>query len=285
MESKLVLVTGGAGSLGRRLVRHFLDCGSKTRVLDVNENGLAKLKLTLPDTSNARFFVGDIRDKARVVRAMENVDVVVHTAALKHVDLCEYNPFECLQTNIIGTQNCIDAALECNVGKFLLVSSDKAVNPIGVYGYSKAFAEALTLDAENYRGSKQTRFAVVRCPNFLGSDGSVLTVWKWQKQHHLPLTLTDPNMERYFIQFRDLLQFMDYCIVQMKGGEVFVPDKIFKKPMKELAETVSNKIHVTEARCPEKIVEELMSKTEKEHAVLNGDVWIIKQNLDGDNIT
>ena len=162
--NKAVLITGGAGSLGRRLTAELLKPEysiATLRLLDNNENGMARLRWELKD-ERLRWLIGDIREKERLIRAMENIDIVIHTAALKHVEFNEMNPFEAIQTNVVGSQNCIDAALENNVDKYMYISSDKSVQAGSTYGRCKALSESLTLDANNYKGDKQTKLKIGR---------------------------------------------------------------------------------------------------------------------------
>jgi UDP-N-acetylglucosamine 4,6-dehydratase len=278
------LITGGAGSLGRRLLEELLKPkykATRIAVLDNHENGMAHLRVRFND-SRIRWFLGDIRDKDRVVRAMENVDVCIHCAALKHADLSEYNPFEYIKTDVYGTQNCIEAALEANIDKFMFISSDKAVEAACTYGRCKALSESLTLDANSYKGDRRTKFAVCRPPNYMKSDGSVFEIWDYQKSHGLPLTVTDERMFRYFMEFGEIIKFILNAVRLMEGGEIFVPINAHKLRIIDLAKSYAideDKVHeiqITGMRRGEKFEEILIDKNEKERADVIFDMYVIR---------
>ena len=278
-RDKVVLVTGGAGSLGRRLVTEIVkpEYGTKTvRVLDISENSLAQLKLELNCHPKVRWFLGNISDKDRMVRAMENVDIMLHLAAQKHVDLGESNPFFCIQTNVVGTQNCIEAALACNVDKFLFVSSDKAVQAVSTYGRCKALSESLTLDANSYKGDHRTIFSVVRPPNYVDSDGSIFDIWAYQKKNGLPITVTSDLMTRYFMTFDEIILVISKCLTLMKGGEVFVPTGATKYRIIDLAKKMQSDIKLIGVRPGEKLDEKLIDETEISHSELIEGLWVIR---------
>jgi len=198
MSGKNILIIGGTGTLGQTVLENLLiqDINS-VRVYARHEHSMHLLRQKYGEHPKIRYIIGDIRDKERLSRAMENIDTCFNFAALKHVWSCEQQPFECLKTNVIGVQNAIDCAIEHNIETFIQMSTDKAVSPMNVYGCSKAMAEHLVLNAQNYRGDNRTRFIVVRSGNILGSNGSVLEIWKSQKEQGLPLTVTDINATRY----------------------------------------------------------------------------------------
>ena len=279
-KDKVFLITGGAGSLGRRLTETLISPFyevSKVRVLDTNENGLAMMRRQVPDPEKKlRFLLGDICDKERIRRAMDQVDIVIACAAQKHIDLAEYNPFFCVLVNVVGTQNCIEAALDANVERFLYLSSDKAVQATSTYGRCKALAESLTIDAANYKGDKRTVFSIARPPNFTNSDGSVFEVWKYQKEHNLPLTVTNENMVRYFMKFEDVISFVINCIVFMKGKEIFIPLKSEKKRIIDLAREMSENIKIVGLRPGEKLEELLIDPSEMERAEEVDGMLVIK---------
>lgn len=222
---KKILITGGAGSVGKEIVRELLKYEPDViRVLDVNENGLFELDKECGADDRLRFLLGDVRDKSRLIRAMQDIDFVFHTAALKHVLICEYNPFEAVQTNVQGTQNVIDAALECNVEKVLFTSSDKAVNPSNTMGASKLLAEKLIIAANFYRGPRvRTIFSCVRFGNILGSSGSVLPLFKEQIKKGGPVTITHKEMNRFVLTQKDAMDFLIDSMILSRGGEIFVP--------------------------------------------------------------
>lgn len=281
----IYMVTGGVGSLGRRLVEELLKSeynATAIRILDNNENGMAHLHTRLKD-ARLRWFLGDIRDRERVFRAMENVDVCIHCAAQKHVDLSEFNPFESVKTNVLGTQNCIEAALEANIDKFLFISSDKAVQACSTYGRCKALAESLTLDANNYKGDRRTKLSVCRPPNYIKSDGSVFEIWDYQKAHGLPLTVTHPAMVRYFMSFEEMMSFLMKVLKMMKGGEIFIPSNAKKLNILQLAQSYAveiDKVHgieITGMRLGERLEEVLIDPSEEARAEIIEDVWVIHQ--------
>jgi FlaA1/EpsC-like NDP-sugar epimerase len=276
MLEDTILVTGGAGSLGRRLTKYLLNRVKTIRVFDNNENGLARLRLFLNNPTNVRLLQGDVRDKDRLIRAMENVDICYHLAALKHVDLCESSPFESLLTNVVGTQNCIDAALAADVDRFIFVSSDKAVNAINTYGRCKALAESLTLDANNYKGDRRCKLSIIRPPNYLNSDGSVTKIWRYQQKHGLPLSVTNPDMCRFFMSFSEMLPFIVKCTEMMKGGEIFVPSNPQKVRIGDLARKFSDNVKIVGVRKGERMEELLIDPTELERAEKINDILVIR---------
>lgn len=217
---KNVLVTGGAGSIGKELVRRILKTDARSvRVLDNNETGLHDTALELGDR-RIRLLLGDITNEKRMNRAMENVDVVFHAAALKHVPICEYNPFEAAEVNVRGTQNCIDAAIANNVGKMIFISTDKAVSPFSVMGATKLVAERLTIAANRY--STSTKFSCVRFGNVLNSRGSVIQIFKNQILDGGPVTVTDPGMTRFFMTIPQAVELIVTCGVESEGSEIYV---------------------------------------------------------------
>lgn len=282
METGLIyLVIGGAGSLGRRLAQELIKPEYNVmaiRVLDNNENGLAQMKVRFGESDGkVRYFLGDVRDRERLIRAAENVDVMINCAAQKHVDLGEYNPFFSIQVNVLGTQNCIDAALENNVEKFIQISSDKAVQSISTYGRCKALSESLTLDANICKGDKRTKLSVIRPPNYIDSDGSVFEIWHYQKANGLPLTLTSPQMTRYVMGFDEIVKFVIKCINMMKGGEIFIPSSgVEEVKIIDLAKKLSENIKIVGLRKGEKLHELLMDPSEEERAEMIDGIWVVR---------
>ncbi len=286
-KDKTILVTGGAGSIGSEIVRVLLRFDPRVvRVLDINETGLFELEHELK-SEKIRSFIGDIRDKDRLRRAIEGVDVVFHAAALKHVPLCEYNPFEAVKTNVVGTQNLIDVALEEEVEKVITISTDKAVNPINVMGATKLLAERLTTAANLYKGKRKTAFSVVRFGNVLNSRGSLLPLIKNQIKNGGPVTLTDPNMTRFVMSIHDAVNLVLKAGMLAKGGEIF----ILKMPavnildlveviVEELASKYGYspddiKVKIIGKRPGEKLFEELMTEEEVITAYELEDMYII----------
>jgi FlaA1/EpsC-like NDP-sugar epimerase len=182
-RNKNVLITGGAGSVGRELAREILEYHPKVlRIFDIDETRRFELQQEFGELENVRFLLGDVRDRARLRYAIENIDIVFHAAALKHVEACEYNPFEAIKTNVLGTQNVIDVAIEEEVSKVIFTSSDKAVNPTNVMGTTKLMCERLMTAANYYRGLRKIAFSSVRFGNVVGSSGSVTPLFKTQIQ-------------------------------------------------------------------------------------------------------
>src|SRR3990170_6828264 len=279
-RGKRILVTGGTGSIGSELVRKLLQCKpAVVRVFSNDENAQFELEQELQEYSERlRFLVGDVRDKERLKRAVENIEIVFHAAALKHVPLCEYNPFEAIKTNVFGTQNLLEVAIEENVGKVITISTDKAVNPANVMGATKLLAERLTIAANYYRGFKRTVFSCVRFGNVLASRGSVVQLFEKQIQNGGPVTLTDPHMARFVMSINKAVELVLKAAQMAKGEEIFV----FKMPalqIRHLAEVMIQKlapkygyepkdieIKIIGKRKGEKLYEELMTEDEAMNA-------------------
>jgi UDP-N-acetylglucosamine 4,6-dehydratase len=287
-RGKNILVTGGTGSIGSEIVRKVLQCEPKVvRVLSNDENGLFGLEQELQSFPNLRFLAGDIRDKERLQRAMESIGFVFHAAALKHVPLCEYNPFEAVKTNVLGTQNVIEAAMEEEVEKLITISTDKAVNPVNVMGATKLLAERLTISANYYKGLKKTAFSCVRFGNVLDSRGSVMPSFREQIRKSGPVTLTGPDMTRFVMSIPKAVELVLKAAEIARGGEIF----IFKMPalrIGDLAEVMieelaphygydpkSIKREISGRRAGEKIYEELLTADEAINASETEDMFII----------
>ena len=220
-----ILITGGTGSLGTALTTRLLKEGADTiRIFSRNENKQITMESKFND-DRLRFLLGDIRDYSRLVRAMEDIDIVFHAAALKHVPVIEYNPFEAIKTNVIGSQNVIDACLEENVSKAIAIGTDKAVSPLNTYGATKLLMEKLFVTASNYlkKERHQTKFSALRYGNVLGSSGSVIPKFIQQIKNKEKITITDPNMTRFSITMNDALDFILNATSIAKGSEIFVP--------------------------------------------------------------
>lgn len=269
------LVTGGAGSLGKVLVEKLLPLGEVT-VYDWDENSVAWFSKFGPQSSNLRLVLGDVNDSQKLDYAMEGVDVVVHCAYAKHVDFCETDPLFGLKTNIQGTMNVIASALRKNVGKFIFVSSDKAVHPVSIYGKCKSLCESLVLRSYHYRNHGCTVFCVVRPPNYEGSDASVMQIWQEQHRRGEPLTVTDPEMERYFMNFSDMAEFILKCVSDMEGGETFIPTKVEKRKIIDMAKALSSNIKIIGVREGERLNAVLMTSEEMEKAERKGLYWVIQ---------
>jgi UDP-N-acetylglucosamine 4,6-dehydratase/5-epimerase len=288
-----ILVTGGSGTIGARLVDHLLGLDPDVvRIFGRDETKQFYQRQRLRDRRNVRFLVGDIRDGNRLVRAMDGIDTVFHCAALKHVESGEYNPFEATQTNVVGTQNVIDACLAAEVKTMILTSSDKAANPTSVMGASKLLAEKLVSAATNYRGSHATTFASVRFGNVLGSRGSALELFFRQIAAGGPVTVTDPAMTRFVMSTDRAVELAVRAAEVAHGGEVFV----FKMPAARLADLVAAAIDVVapasgrqpesidtlpiEARPGEKTYEELMTEDESARARDIGEMFAVMPSIE-----
>jgi UDP-N-acetylglucosamine 4,6-dehydratase len=273
-QDKNILVTGGTGSIGSEIVR---------KVLQYKPN----VEQELGNYPNVRFLVGDVRDKERLQRAVEGIYFVFHAAALKHVPLCEYNPFEAVKTNVLGTQNVIEAAMEEEVEKLITISTDKAVNPVNVMGATKLLAERLTISANYYKGLRKTAFSCVRFGNVLDSRGSVMPSFREQIRKGGPVTLTDPDMTRFVMSIPRAVDLVFEAAEMAKDGEVF----IFKMPalrIGDLAKAMidelapqygynpeSIKVEISGKRAGEKIYEELLTADEAINASETEDMFII----------
>lgn len=290
-KNKSILVTGGTGSIGREIVRNLVRREPKViRVLDNNETELFYLNEEL-NSPLIRPLLGDIRDKCRLERACEGVDVVFHTAALKHVPLCEYNPFEAVMTNIMGTQNILDASLSQDVERFVLVSTDKAVEPNNVMGATKLLSERLTISANGYKGKRRTQFSCVRLGNVLNSRGSVIPVFRSQLEMGRPLTVTDPAMTRFMMSLEKAVELILMSGSRAIGGDIYIL-KMSSIRLIDLAEVMvedfgqsfkvgEEKIKILGKRPGEKMHEHLMTQDEATHAVDEGDVFIVNSGSVG----
>lgn len=287
-RNKNVLVTGGAGSVGQELVKEILKHHPKVvRVLDIDESRQFEFQQKLKGFKNVRFLLGDVRDEGRLRYAVEGIDILFHAAALKHVESCEYNPFEAVKTNVIGTQNVIDVSIKEGVGKVIFTSSDKAVNPTNVMGATKLLCERLITAANYYKGAREIVFSSVRFGNVIGSRGSVTPLFKGQIQAGGPLTVTEPNMTRFVMLMSRALELLFKATEMAQGGEVF----IFKMPavkVSELAKTMVEsiapkcghppeniKIKVTGSKPGEKMYEELMTEDESKRALETKEMFIV----------
>lgn len=234
-KNKKILVTGGTGFIGSEIVRRLLPYKPDVvRIFSNDEDSMFRLIQELGEGDNKRYLIGDIRDNERLHLAMEDVDIVYHAAALKHVPLCEYNPFEAIKTNVVGTQNVIDAALNSGVEKVIGISTDKAVNPINTMGATKLLAEKLMIDANYYKGTRKTIFSCVRFGNVLFSRGSVLPLFEEQIRQQKPITVTDPEMTRFMMSISNTITLVFKATLLAKGGEIF----ILKMPVVKIGDLV-----------------------------------------------
>jgi UDP-N-acetylglucosamine 4,6-dehydratase/5-epimerase len=292
-KNKDILVTGGIGSIGREIVKELLTCSPRLiRVFDNNESEMFYLNEELEHRENTRFLMGDIRDKERLTRAVKGVDVIFHAAALKHVPICEFDPFEAVMTNVLGTQNIVEAARNEGVDVFLGISTDKVVSPINTMGATKLLAEKLTINGAlgDYESKihYKTKFSCVRFGNVLNSRGSVIPIFKKQIAKGGPLKLTHPNMTRFFMSIEDSVKLVLEAGAKTTGREIFVL-KMETLRIKDLAESMikhlapayghqpSNiAIDIIGKRSGEKMHEQLMSEDESVDAVYDKEYIIIK---------
>jgi UDP-N-acetylglucosamine 4,6-dehydratase len=277
-KNKVILVTGGTGSFGKKFIEIMLKeySPAKLIVFSRDEQKQHEMRQMGFDHPNLRYFIGDIRDAQRLRRAFEGVDFVVHAAALKQVPACEYNPMEAVKTNILGSSNVIDAALDASVERVIALSTDKAVNPINLYGATKLAAEKMFVQSNAYAGGRETRFSCVRYGNVVGSRGSVVPVFLRQREEGV-ITITDERMTRFWISLEQGVRFVIRCLEEMHGGEVFVP-KIPSMKVVDLAKAVAPKaeINVIGIRPGEKLHEVLISEDEARTVVELDDMYVVQ---------
>lgn len=299
-KNKKILVIGGTGSFGSAIVNRLLDFDPTViRIFSRDEDKQYHMQYELQNLKNVRFLLGDIRDKERLLRAMEDIDIVFHAAALKHVTSCEYNPFEAVRTNILGTQNVIDVALDCEVSMVVYTSSDKVVNPTSAMGASKLMAEKLISTANFYKGPREIIFYSVRFGNVLGSRGSAIERFLRQIKNGEPVTLTHAAMTRFVMSMDEAVDLVLRTTEFAKGGETF----ILKMPALKIESLINVlirryapksgvdpstiKIHEVGPKPGEKLYEELMTQDEDTRAFETNDMFIVlppfgesKQSMD-----
>lgn len=276
LENKTVLITGGTGSFGKKFVRKALTLGVK-KVIVFSRDELKQYEMKQEFTDERiRFFIGDVRDKERLYRAFDGVDIVIHAAAMKHVDACEYNPFEAVKTNIHGAQNIIDAAIDKGVEKVIALSTDKACSPINLYGATKLASDKLFIAANAYVGEKKTKFAVVRYGNVVGSRGSVVPFFKKMRETGV-LPVTDERMTRFWITLEHGVQFVIDNLSRMHGGELFVP-KIPSMNVVDLAKAIGPdcEIKIVGIRPGEKLHEAMITEDDARHTIEFDDYYVIQ---------
>lgn len=280
-KKQTVLITGGTGSFGKECARILLAEFKPEKVIVFSRDELKQHEMREAGFSqpNLRYFIGDVRDKERLQRAMDGVDVVIHAAALKQVPACEYNPMEAIKTNILGTANVVEAALETNVSKVMALSTDKAVSPVNLYGATKLAAEKLTVQSNAYSGERPTRFSCVRYGNVIGSRGSVVPIFLRQRVNG-KLNLTDERMTRFWLSLEQGVRFVLHCVELMQGGEVFVP-KLPSTRVADLAKVIAPdaEVEIVGIRPGEKLHEVLISEDEARSAVELADMYVIQPAL------
>lgn len=292
-EGKTVVVTGGTGSIGSLLARRILELSPRVvRVFSNDENGQFFLQQSLKKYENVRFLVGDIRDKDRLVKAFENCDIIFNAAALKHVPLCEYNPFEAVKTNVLGTQNVLEAALQANASQVAHISTDKVVNAINTMGATKLLSEKLVVAANHYKGLHDISFFCIRLGNVLGSQGSLVHLIIDQLRRGDVPAITDPRMTRFIVSKARVVDTILRTCTITKSGEIFVLKMpavnvidLLEVIIEELQPHIPNpmrsgKIERTGKRVGEKLHEELMTKYEYERAIELEDMYVIPSELE-----
>ena len=266
-DGKTILVTGGTGSFGQKFTEILLrECHPESiRIYSRGELMQMQMSQKFND-DRLSFLIGDVRDRNRLYRAMRGVDIVVHAAAMKQVPACEYNPIEAVKTNIEGTINLIDAAVDNNVNKVMLISTDKAVHPVNLYGATKMVAEKLGIQGNSYSGGKTPWFSCVRYGNVIGSRGSVIPLFKEQQKKGV-ITITDEKMTRFWISLDQGVRFVMNSIERMKGGEIFIP-KIPSMRLTDLANAIAPNVkkEYIGIRAGEKLHEVLLTEDEARHA-------------------
>jgi UDP-N-acetylglucosamine 4,6-dehydratase len=276
-----ILVTGGTGSFGQAFIRRLLEMHRPARVVVFSRDELKQFEMAQEFTSpQMRFFIGDVRDRERLNRALSRIEIVVHAAALKQVPAAEYNPIECIKTNVMGAENLINACIDQKVRKVIALSTDKAVNPVNLYGATKLCSDKLFVAGNHLSGSGGTRFAVVRYGNVIGSRGSVVPFFKKYKDSGRKLPITDPEMTRFWIRLSDGAAFVDRCIGMMRGGEIFIP-KIPSMKITDLARAISadSEHEVVGIRPGEKLHELLLTRDDARNTIEFNDYYIITPGI------
>jgi UDP-N-acetylglucosamine 4,6-dehydratase len=276
LNDKVILVTGGTGSFGRKFTETVLKRFQPRKLIIFSRDELKQSEMLRDYSSKVvRYFIGDVRDIERLRRAMHGVDVVVHAAAMKQVPACEYNPFEAVKTNVLGGANVIEAAIDARVKKVLAISTDKAVNPVNLYGATKLCAEKLFVQGNSYAGEHGTRFSCARYGNVVSSRGSVIPLFLEQRQNGT-ITVTDERMTRFWITLQQGVDFVIQCLGAMEGGEIFVP-KIPSMHILDLARAIAPdcEIRYTGIRPGEKVHEVLVSEDESHHTLEHETFYVI----------
>ena len=277
LSGQSILVTGGTGSFGRAFTRYALGNLDPQRLVIFSRDELKQYEFRqeLGDDPRLRWFIGDVRDQARVTRALDGVDAVVHAAAMKQVDTAEYNPFECIATNVLGSENVINASIDAGVSRVVALSTDKASSPINLYGASKLCSDKLFVAGNHYAGSKETRFSVVRYGNVMGSRGSVVPLFrKLAASGRLPIT--DARMTRFWITLDQAVRFVVDSFDRMAGGEIFVP-RIPSMSVVDLARAIAPdaELDVVGIRPGEKLHEEMISEDDARRTYAHDDHYVI----------
>jgi len=282
LEGSSILITGGTGSFGRAFLEQVLRQHNPARIVVFSRDELKQyeMRANLGDDDRIRFFLGDIRDRDRLRMALRGVDYVVHAAALKQVDTAEYNPMEFVKTNILGSENVIQACLESGIRKVVALSTDKASSPVNLYGATKLTADKLFVSSNHYGVAGETRFSVVRYGNVMGSRGSVIPLFRRLAAAGEPLPITDNRMTRFWITLPQAVDFVIKSFDDMTGGELYVP-KIPSMKVTDLAEAIAPGAPTTEIgiRPGEKLHEEMISSEDSRQTVKRSDRYVVKPTL------
>lgn len=278
LDNSSVLITGGTGSLGKALIKYLMDNTKVRRIAVYSRDELKQhnLRNEIGEDERLRWFIGDVRDLERLKRALHDVDFVIHAAALKQVDTGEYNPMEFIKTNVLGSQNVIDASIEVGVKKVVALSTDKASSPINLYGATKLTADKLFVAANNYSHSYGTTFSVVRYGNVMGSRGSVIPFWRTLADSGQKLPITDLRMTRFWISIDQAVHFVMESLEIMLGGELYVP-RIPSMRIVDLAAAVAANAQLEEVgmRPGEKLHEEMISADDSRRTILMNDRYVV----------
>jgi UDP-N-acetylglucosamine 4,6-dehydratase/5-epimerase len=284
LNGSSVLITGGTGSLGKALIPELLGPYGVRRLVILSRDELKQFEIrnTYPDESRLRYFLGDIRDRSRLLRAFHGVDYVIHAAALKQVDTAEYNPFEFVETNIRGSQNVIEAAIDAGIKRVVALSTDKASSPINLYGATKLAADRMFIAANHYAASYDTRFSVVRYGNVSGSRGSIVPKWAEMAARGEALPITDLRMTRFWITLPQAVDFVLRSFDLMSGGELYVP-RIPSIRIVDLAEAIAPGAKTVEIgiRPGEKLHEEMIALDDARRTVKVGDRMVVLPHISG----
>jgi UDP-N-acetylglucosamine 4,6-dehydratase len=284
LEGASILLTGGTGSFGTAFIRYALDHLNPRRLVVLSRDELKQYEARqrFGDDPRLRWFIGDVRDRRRLERAMHDVDHVVHAAALKQVDTGEYNPFEFVQTNVTGAQHVIEAAIDCGVQRVVALSTDKASSPINLYGATKLCSDRMFISANHYASGHPTRFAVVRYGNVMGSRGSVIPYFRALAARGEPLPLTDLRMTRFWITLQQAVEFVVTSFDRMNGGELYVP-RIPSMRLVDLARVIGPDSPMKEVgmRPGEKLHEEMISEEDARRTMLLDDRYVVMPHIAG----
>lgn len=284
LNNKSVLVTGGTGSFGTAFIKYVLKKYPKIKRLVIFSRDELKqynLQQALGNKSNLRYFIGDVRDKDRLELAFQDIDFIVHAAALKQVPTAEYNPTEFIKTNIIGAQNIIEASLKSKVKKIVALSTDKASAPINLYGATKLCSDKLFIAANNVKGKKNINYSIVRYGNVMGSRGSVIPLFKKLDDENKPFTITSKSMTRFNITMQESINLVEFALMHSNGGEIFVP-KIPSYRILDVAKAINEKrkIEMVGIRPGEKLHEDLITPGESQSTLDIGNYFIILPSKD-----